>query len=133
MSIFKLKIFAKQYQKWYIDNMQYEVRLLDPANEFIDTLPSKMQAKVYRAIDMLKEFGYQLKEPWSKTLHNVDGMKELRVKLASNICRLFYFHHKDRLYVVTSGYTKKRDKTDKREIERALRLMHEKLREDRND
>jgi phage-related protein len=110
--------------------MEYEVRLLDPANEFIDSLPGKMQAKVYHTIDMLKEFGYQLKEPWSKTLRNAEGMKELRVKLASNICRLFYFHHKVKLYVVTSGYTKKRDKTDKREIERALRLMHEVLREE---
>ncbi|MBD3314426.1 MAG: type II toxin-antitoxin system RelE/ParE family toxin [Chitinivibrionales bacterium] len=110
--------------------MEYDVRLLDPANEFIDSLPGKMQAKVYHTIDMLKEFGYQLKEPWSKTLRNAEGMKELRVKLASNICRLFYFHHKDKLYVVTSGYTKKRDKTDKREIERALRLMHEVLREE---
>ena len=67
---------------------------------------------------------------WSKTLHNAQGMKELRVKLASTICRLFYYHHKDKLYVVTSGYTKKRDKTDKREIERALRLMHGVLREE---
>lgn len=110
--------------------MEYEVRLLEPANEFIDSLPGKMQAKVYHTIDMLKEFGYQLKEPWSKTLRNAEGMKELRVKPASNICRLFYFHHKDKLYVVTSGYTKKRDKTDKRETERALRLMHEVLREE---
>ena len=104
--------------------------LLDSANEFIDTLPIKMQSKVYRTIDMLREFGYQLKEPWSKTLQNAEGMKELRVKLASNICRLFYFHHKDKLYVITSGYTKKRDKTDKNEIERALNLMHEVIQED---
>lgn len=133
MNIFNRNPVARKYQKWYINSMEYEVRLLDPANEFIDSLPGKMQAKVYHTIDMLKEFGYQLKEPWSKTLRNAEGMKELRVKLASNICRLFYFHHKDKLYVVTSGYTKKRDKTDKREIERALRLMHEVLREERND
>ncbi len=130
MNSFKRNPVAHKYQKWYINSMEYDVRLLDPANEFIDSLPGKMQAKVYHTIDMLKEFGYQLKEPWSKTLRNAEGMKELRVKLASNICRLFYFHHKDKLYVVTSGYTKKRDKTDKREIERALRLMHEVLREE---
>lgn len=121
---------AHKYQNWYISSMEYEVGLLDPAHEFIDSLPGKMQAKVYHTIDMLKEFGYQLKEPWSKTLRNAEGMKELRVRLASNICRLFYFHHKGKLYVVTSGYTKKGDQTDKREIERALRLMHEVLREE---
>lgn len=110
--------------------MQFEVLLLDPANEFIDSLPMKMQSKVYRTIDMLREFGYQLREPWSKTLQNTEGMKELRVKLASNICRLFYFHFKDKLYVVTSGYTKKQDKTDKNEIERAFYLMHKVILED---
>ncbi|MFP4014631.1 MAG: type II toxin-antitoxin system RelE/ParE family toxin [Chitinispirillaceae bacterium] len=44
-------------------------------------------------------------------------------------CRLFYFHHKNKLYIVTSGYTKKQTKTEMREIERALRLMHEVARE----
>jgi phage-related protein len=110
--------------------MEYEVRLLEQATEFIDSLPIKMQAKVYLSMEMLKEFGYQLTEPWSKMLHNAEGMKELRVKLATDICRLFYFHYKNRIYVVTSGYIKKRDRTDKWEIERALRLMHQVLGEE---
>ncbi|MFW5813667.1 MAG: type II toxin-antitoxin system RelE/ParE family toxin [Fibrobacterota bacterium] len=42
---------------------------------------------------------------------------------------MFYFHHKNKLYIVTSGYTKKQTKTEMREIERALRLMHEVARE----
>lgn len=105
------------------------MRILAPANEFIDSLPGKMQSKIYRTIDLLREFGYTLPEPYSKVLKGTPGLKELRVKLATDICRLFYFHHKEKVYVVMSGYVKKRNETDKREVDRALRLMNEVLRE----
>jgi len=81
-----------------------------------------MKAKVYRGIDLLKLFGFQLTEPHSKTLKNADGLKELRIKVAIDICRIFYFYYKDRVYVCTSGYIKKTDKTDEMEIQKALKI-----------
>ena len=45
-----------------------------------------------------------------------------RVKVGTDICRIFYFHHKDTLYVATSGYIKKEMKTDHGEIEKAQKL-----------
>jgi phage-related protein len=104
--------------------MGYEVKILPPAQEFIHSLPTKMRAKLYRGIDLLKLFGFQLGEPNSKTLKNAEGLKELRVKVATDICRVFYFHHKNRVYVCTSGYIKKTDKTDEQEIRRALRIRN---------
>ncbi|MBN1758716.1 MAG: type II toxin-antitoxin system RelE/ParE family toxin [Chitinispirillaceae bacterium] len=74
---------------------------------------------------MLNLFGFRLSEPHSKTLNNAEGLKELRVKVAVDICRIFYFHHKKRLYVCTSGYIKKTDKTDKQEIQRALQIRND--------
>jgi phage-related protein len=59
------------------------------------------------------------------TVTGRNGLKELRVKLGTDICRLFYFHFNNGIYVITSGYQKKDAKTDPREIERALRLMNE--------
>ena len=59
--------------------MDFTVRLLASAYDFIESLPAKMQSKVY---------------------------------------------------IVTSGYVKKRDKTDLEEIHRALRLRAEVVRED---
>ena len=88
-----------------------------------------MRAKVYRGIDLLKLLGFRLSEPHVKMLKNAEGLKELRVKVATDICRLFYFHHKEKLYVCTSGYTKKTDKTDEQEIQRALRIRNEFLQE----
>lgn len=61
--------------------------------------------------------------PHAKALKGTDGLRELRIKLASDIVRLFYFHHKRKVYIVTSGFVKKADKTDPRELQRAIRLM----------
>lgn len=108
--------------------MNFEVQVLPSAYDFIRSLPEKMRAKVYRGIDLLKLFGYRLGEPHAKTIKNAEGLKELRIKLATDICRIFYFHHKERLYVLTSGYIKKTDKTDEQEIERALRIRNDFLR-----
>ncbi len=109
--------------------MHFEVKVLPPAYEFISRLNPKMRAKVYRGIDLLKLFGYQLCEPHAKTLKNACGLKELRVKVATDICRLFYFHHNEKLYVCTSGYIKKTDKTDEQEIQRAMRIRNDFLQE----
>ena len=109
--------------------MHFEVKVLPPAHEFISSLSKKMRAKVYRGIDLLKLFGFRLGEPHAKTLKSAEGLKELRIKLATDICRVFYFHHKDRLYVCTSGYIKKADKTDEQEILRALKIRNDFLQE----
>jgi len=105
--------------------MNFRVELLDEAVNFILSLPVKMQAKIQRTIILLKEFGYSLPEPHSKKIRGTENLRELRVKYGSDICRLFYFYWKDRIYVVTSGYIKKSDKTDKKQISKAVRLMKE--------
>jgi hypothetical protein len=40
--------------------MHFEVKILPQAHEFIQSLNPKMRAKLYRGIDLLKLFGYQL-------------------------------------------------------------------------
>ncbi len=103
--------------------MKFEVRLLEPAAEFIVSLDMKMQAKVFRTIGLLEEFGYNLREPHVKKIIGHDRLFELRVKVATNICRLFFFQHQGKMFVVTSGFIKKEDKTNPREIEKAIKLM----------
>jgi phage-related protein len=103
--------------------MHYEVELLEEAVDFVRSLPIKMQAKIQRTIALLKEFGYLLPEPHSKKIKGHKDLYELRVKSGSDICRLFYFYWKDKIYIVTSGYSKKSNKTDINQIERAMRLM----------
>jgi phage-related protein len=109
----------------------YKIILLEPAIEFIDTVNKKMKAKIYRTVDLLEKYGPFLPLPHSKKLsgHN---LYELRVKVASDIVRLFYFHDKGKIFVITSGYVKKTNKTSMREINFALKLKY-KFQEDLNE
>ena len=104
--------------------MKFDVELTDEAIKYILSLPIKMQAKIQRTIELLEEFGYKLPEPHSKKIQSVSKLYELRVKQGSNICRLFYFHSKDKIYIITSGYTKKTNKLDKNQIEKAIKIMN---------
>ena len=99
----------------------YEIILLESATEFIDQVDTKMKAKILRTIDLLEELGPFLPQPHSKKLSGHD-LHELRVKQGSDIVRMFYFHEKGKIYVITSGYSKKTNKTSQKEIDKALKL-----------
>ena len=90
-----------------------------PAEEFLDSLDTKMRAKALHSLSILEEFGNQLREPYSKQLEG--GLFELRIKFASDISRLFYFFVVNHTIVITNGFVKKTMKTPPREIERAKR------------
>jgi len=102
---------------------EYDVRLLEDAVCFLHELPAKLRAKAFRGVQLLRALGPELPMPHAKALKDTDGLRELRVRLASDIVRLFYFHHKGKVYIVTSGFVKKAGKTDPRELQRAICLM----------
>ena len=104
--------------------MPYSVRLLEPADRFVRGLQPKMRAKVLRSMALLAETGPLLGQPHAKAVAGQRGLRELRVQLGSDACRLFYFHFRSVTYVVTSGYVKKSQKLDALEVHRAVRLMH---------
>ena len=101
--------------------MAYEVQLLEPAEQFLNELEVKLRAKTFPSLALLEHFGPRLPMPHAKQLVDHD-LYELRVRQGSNSVRLFYFFEHETIIVVTSGYRKKSDRTDRREIERALRL-----------
>lgn len=103
--------------------MGYEVRVLKPACSFIDEMDAKLKARVYWVIGLLNEMGPFLGEPYSKKITNHKGLYELRIQSGNLGCRLFYFHSGQTVYVITSGFMKKQQKTPLREIERAVVLM----------
>lgn len=53
------------------------------------------------------------------------GLFEARIKLGSNIWRVFCFFDKGKLVILLNGFIKKKEKTPKKEIEKAVRLMNE--------
>ena len=60
-----------------------------PVEEFLDSLPVKMRVKALDSLDLLEEYGNQLRMPYSKALS--DGIFELRIRFSGDISRIFYF------------------------------------------
>lgn len=90
-----------------------------------------MRAKAFKEIDLLEEFGMGLREPYSK--HIKEGVFELRIKVASDISRIFYFFFDRKKIVLTNGFIKKTQKTPEKEIEKALKFKADYERRKKND
>ena len=60
-----------------------------------------------------------------KHIADTDGLYETRIQLGSDIWRVFCFFDNDKLVILLNGFQKKTQKTPKKEINKALRLMLE--------
>lgn len=92
-------------------------------NEFesyLNDLPDKDAAKLLAVINNIEEQGIAIAErrKWIKKLET--NLYEIRSKYSSNIQRAIYFHWESNRYVITHGFSKKTQKTPKREIKKSL-------------
>lgn len=94
-----------------------------PVKEFIDSIDNKAAAKFFRCFSLLEEHGIEVREPYVKSLTGHSKLKEIRVKVASNIYRIIYFIHTGRRIVLLHGFIKKTEKTPPAEIEIAEKRM----------
>ena len=85
-----------------------------PAEEFILSQDIKMQAKLFRLLELLELKGNELREPYSKSLS--DGIFEIRAIQGNNITRVLYFFVVGKKIILTNGFVKKTQKTPDREI-----------------
>lgn len=90
--------------------------------EFYKKLPTKDRAKLLATIKRIEEEGLETAKAmqWVKLIEK--DLYEIRSKLASNIQRAFYFQVVNNEYYITSGFTKKTQKTPKREIDKAKEI-----------
>ena len=91
-----------------------------PVETFLDSLDIKMRNKALYSLSILEEFGNQLKEPYSKAMG--DGIFELRVSLANDITRIFYFFCVGKRIILTNGFVKKNAK-DAQKCYRASKIL----------
>ena len=96
-----------------------------PVKKFLDTLNSRQAANIIEAMDLLKTFGLQLKEPYVKFIGN--KLYELRVKDADGIYRVLYFAAAGRKFVMLHGFIKKTQKIPAKELAKAKKRMKEYL------
>lgn len=59
---------------------------------FLYSLNPKLRAKAFSDIELLKQLGTELREPYVKSIKGKDnkGLYELRIKFSSDIARIFY-------------------------------------------
>ncbi len=88
-----------------------------PVEEFLNALQPKMRAKLSGMMELLKEYGTDLREPYSEFLG--DGIFELRCKQGSDITRVLYFFYVGRRIIMTNGFVKKQQKTPRKELDLA--------------
>ena len=92
--------------------------------DFLLKQPIKVQNKIFKIIEAIETLE-RIPENYLKFITGTKGLYEARISLASNIWRVFCFFDKGRLVILLNGFTKKTQKTPKREIDKALRLMNE--------
>lgn len=97
----------------------------EPVREFLDSLETKIQAKMFREIDLLVANGPDLRLPHSRQVE--DGIFELRAKQGTNISRVMYFFFVGQKAVLTNGFIKKSQKTPRKELELAKKYRQEYL------
>ena len=64
-------------------------------------------------------------EKFFKHLDGTEGLFEIRIKVSSDIFRIFCFFDDGNLVILLNGFQKKTDKTPKNEIEKAERLKQQ--------
>lgn len=101
-----------------------------PVQEFIYSLSPKLRAKAFSDIELLKNLGNDLREPYTKPIKGKEnkGLYELRIKFSNDIARVFYFTYYDNKYVLLHGFIKKTMKTPKGEIDKARKYMNDYIR-----
>lgn len=91
--------------------------------DFLREQSQKVQDKIYKVIEIIETYE-RVPAQYLKSVTGTNGLYEARVKLASNIWRVFCFFDDGKLVVLLSGFQKKTQKTPKQEIKKALLLMN---------
>ncbi len=74
--------------------------------------------KVIRTVDMIPQ-------KFLKLIEGTDGLYEIRIKVGSDIYRVFCCFDAGRIVILFNGFQKKSQKTPKKEINKALKLKLE--------
>lgn len=92
--------------------------------EFIKEQTPKVQDKIYGVLLAITTLE-RIPSSYLKHIEGTKGLYEARIQLGSSIWRVFCFFDDHRLIVLLNGFQKKTEKTPRKEIERAMRLMDE--------
>lgn len=89
---------------------------------FLKKQNRKVQDKIYKILEAIETLEY-VPERYLKHLKGTNGLYEARIQLGSDIWRVFCFFDKGKLVILLNGFRKKSQKTPRKEIDKAIRLM----------
>jgi phage-related protein len=92
--------------------------------DFYNSQSLKVQDKVDFVIGLVRTLRI-IPEKFLKHLEGTDGLYEMRIKVGSNIFRVFCFFDEGNLVILLGGFQKKSEKTPPKEITKAEKQKKE--------
>jgi phage-related protein len=86
-----------------------------PVKEFLDSLSSKHAQKVAWVLELIERLD-QIPVQYFKKLKSTDDIWEVRARIGSYSFRILGFIEGDEIIILTNGFSKKSQKTQKKEI-----------------
>jgi phage-related protein len=96
----------------------------DYFEKFFIKQSEKVKSKIIWTIELIEELE-RVPETYLKHIVSTEGLYEIRIKLGSDIFRVFCFFDQGKLIILANGFHKKNQKTPKKEIERALKIKED--------
>ncbi|MBQ8170148.1 MAG: type II toxin-antitoxin system RelE/ParE family toxin [Bacteroidales bacterium] len=91
---------------------------------FLKDQQPKIREKIIWVIKLIEHLE-RIPTEYIKHIQDTKGLYEIRIIFGSDIIRIFCCFDTGKIIVLLSGFVKKTQKTPKREIEKALKLMKE--------
>lgn len=102
----------------------------DYFDEFFEPLSPKVKDKIDEVLFMFTIIE-RIPTKFFKSIEGIKGLFEIRIEYESNIYRIFCCFDKGNLVVLFNGFQKKTQKTPKKELEKAEKIMQEYFNEKR--
>lgn len=92
--------------------------------KFYLSLDSTVQEKIEYVFKVIRTVD-RIPQKFLKHIESTDGLYEIRIKVGSDIFRVFCCFDAGRIVILFNGFQKKSQKTPKKEIDKALKLKQE--------
>ncbi|TXE11247.1 type II toxin-antitoxin system RelE/ParE family toxin [Algoriphagus aquimarinus] len=92
--------------------------------EFYREQDQKVKGKIQYVFELIKQVD-RVPEKFLKHLSGTNGLYEIRIEYQSSIYRIFCCFDEGQLVVLFNGFQKKSQKTPRKELEKAERIMKE--------
>jgi phage-related protein len=96
--------------------------------DFFDGQPEKVKEKINQVLFLIT-VAERIPRKFFQHMAGTDGLYEVKVEFGSNIYRIFCCFDEGKIVVLFNGFQKKTQKTPSNEIDKALKIKNEYLKE----